>query len=276
MTAPHSHLLDGAPRIHYLEWNAAGARTIVMVHGNSANAWWWEPVAREIPPRIRVIAPDSRGHGDSEWVRPAAYGPHDYAKDLARVVAHVGASGDLPVVVGHSMGGLSVIAFVSEHRTSARGAVAIDIAVRSTRGRDRFLRRLRSLPIVHYPDLETAKARFRLMPNEGDIPPEIVAAIAEKSLARTDDGRWTLKFDRASFAGGDGIDAPAAIAKITMPTLLVRAERSRIMTAEATAEAAASNPVTRLVTIAAAHHHVLLERPAELARTIVDFADSLG
>ena len=89
-----------------------------------------------------------------------------------------------------------------------------------------------------YPDLETAKARFRLMPDEGGIAPEILHEIAEKSLARTDDGRWTLKFDRESFFGSDGIDVLETIKEITIPTLLVRAEQSRIMTAEAAARRA--------------------------------------
>ncbi len=172
MTAPHSHLLEGSPRLHYLEWNAHARRTIILLHGNSANAWWWEQVARAIAPEYRLLALDQRGHGDSEWVRPAAYSPTDYANDIARFVAHVAANAEKAVVVGHSMGGLNVLAFARNHPEAARGAMAIDVAVTSSRGRDRYLRRLKSLPVVTYPDLATAKARFRLMPKEGGIPEE--------------------------------------------------------------------------------------------------------
>src|SRR5271156_257445 len=107
MNEPHSHLLDGSPRLHYLEWNPRGTRTIILMHGNTANAWWWEPMARVIAPEYRLLALDQRGHGDSEWVRPRAYSPADYAGDIARFVAHVAPKGEKPVVVGHSMGGLS-------------------------------------------------------------------------------------------------------------------------------------------------------------------------
>jgi pimeloyl-ACP methyl ester carboxylesterase len=275
VTAPHNHLLEGTPRLHYLEWNPHASRTIVLLHGNSANAWWWEPVSREIAPEYRLLALDQRGHGDSEWARPPAYSPSDYASDIARFVAHVTAHEEPPVVVGHSMGGLNVLAFARNHPESARGAMAIDIAVTSSRGRDRYLRRLKGLPVVTYPDLATAKARFRLMPNEGGISDEILHEIAEKSLARTDEGRWTLKFDRDSFLGGDGLDVLETIKEIRIPTMLVRAEHSRIMTAEAVEHARASNPQTRLVTIADAHHHVILEKPAEVARVVEDFAASL-
>lgn len=275
MTAPHSHLLEGAPRLHYLEWNPRARRTIVLLHGNSANAWWWEPLARAISTDFRLLALDQRGHGDSEWARPPAYSPSDYAADIARFVEHVAADTEPPMVVGHSMGGLSVLAFARRHPERARGAMAIDVAVTSSRGRDRYLRRLKALPVVTYPDLATAKARFRLMPNEGGIAETVLHEIAEKSFARTEEGRWTLKFDRESFFGGDGLPVMETIREIRIPTMLVRAEHSRIMTAEAAEQARASNPHARLVTIPGAHHHVILENPDAIARVIEQFAASL-
>ena len=275
MTAPHSHLLEGSPRLHYLEWNPHAARTVVLLHGNSANAWWWDPVARATAPDFRLLALDQRGQGDSEWTRPPAYSPADYAADLARFAAHASAGREAPVVVGHSMGGLNVLAFARKSAETARGAMAIDVAITSSRGRDRYLSRLKGLPVVNYPDLETAKARFRLMPDEGGIATEIVREIAEKSLARTDDGRWTLKFDRESFLGGDGLAVLDTIKEIRIPLMLVRAERSRIMTAEALEAARIANPRVRVVTIPDAHHHVILEKPDAVARVIEDFAASL-
>ena len=275
MTAPHSHLLEGSPRLHYLEWNPHAPRTIILLHGNTANAWWWEPLARVIADDYRLLALDQRGHGDSQWARPAAYSPLDYANDIARFVAHAAGNADKPVVAGHSMGGLNVLAFARAHPESARGAIAIDIPVTSTRGRDRYLQRLKSLPVVTYPDLATARARFRLIPKEGAVAADVLHEIAEKSLARTDDGRWTLKFDRECFFGGDGMVVLDVIKQITIPMMLVRAGHSRIMTAEGAEHARAANPNVRVVTIADAHHHVILERPEEVARLIEDFAAGL-
>ncbi len=274
MSGPRSRFVESAPRLHYLEWNPAGRRPIVLLHGNSANAWWWQWVVECIPRDFRLLALEMRGHGDSEWVRPPAYTPYDYADDLHRFVGQV--LGEVrPLVVGHSMGGLAVLAFASRYPDSANGAVAIDVAVRSSRGRDRYLRRLRALPTVVYPDLETAKARFRLMPDEGGIAPERLRAIAEKSLARTGANGYSLKFDRESFFGGDGLDVIETIRGLKPPTMLVRAGRSRIMTQEAAEDAEALNPQVTLTVIPDAHHHVLLEKPEELARTIVAFAKGL-
>jgi pimeloyl-ACP methyl ester carboxylesterase len=65
------------------------------------------------------------------------------------------------------------------------------------------------------------------------------------------------------------------IRSLTLPTLLVRAEKSRIMTQESAETAAASNPQTRLMVIPQAHHHVILEKPQECARVILNFATNL-
>jgi pimeloyl-ACP methyl ester carboxylesterase len=275
MTVPHSHLLEGSPRLHYLEWNPHAPRTIILLHGNTANAWWWEPLARVIAADYRLLALDQRGHGDSQWARPAAYSPTDYANDIVRFIAHAAAAAEQPVVVGHSMGGLNVLAFARLHPDVARGAIAIDIPVTSTRGRDRYLERLKLLPVVTYPDLATARARFRLIPKEGAVAADVLHEIAEKSLARTEEGRWTLKFDRECFFGGDGMVVLDTIRQISIPMMLVRGGHSRIMTAEGAEHARAVNPNVRVVTIADAHHHVILERPEEVARLIEQFAASL-
>jgi pimeloyl-ACP methyl ester carboxylesterase len=271
MSEPISRFLAGTPRLHYLEWNPAGAATLILLHGNSANAWWWRPMARALTgANLRLLALDLRGHGDSEWVRPSNYSPDDYADDLARLIPAAGAQG--AITIGHSMGGIAVLAFIQRYHRLARAAVAIDVAITSGPRRNRYLRRLRTIPTVSYPDLAIAKARFRLMPNEGAIAPEVIAEIAEHSIQRTTEGSYTMKFDREIFVGGDGLDVAAAIAKVRIPLLLVRAERSRIMTAEAAANARRSNPLVDVVTIPNAHHHLPLEAPESLAGAIQQFA----
>jgi pimeloyl-ACP methyl ester carboxylesterase len=274
MNEPLSHFTGSTPRLHYLEWNPGATRTIVLLHGNSANAWWWQPLADAMRATdFRLLALDQRGHGDSEWVRPPAYGPLEYAHDLARFIAQY--APPRPFVIGHSMGGISALTFAAEYPGAARAIVAIDAAVTSNDRRNHYLRRLRGLPVINYPDRETALARFRLMPKEGEIAPNTLRTIAEKSLGQTSEGRWTMKFDRDSFLGSDGIDVLVAIERIRDPLLLIRAEHSRIMTAEGAARAVASNPKAALVTIAGAHHHVILEQPATVARTIEEFIASV-
>lgn len=275
MSPPRSGWVASAPRLHYLEWRGAGGATLVLVHGNSANAWWWRWTVAAMAARYqRVVALDLRGHGDSEWSNPPDYSPAVYGEDIARLVGALGL--ERPIVVGHSMGGIAALAFAQRFAGMARAIVAIDVAVTSSAQRNRYLRHLKALPTVVYPDLATARAKFRLMPREGAIAPEVLAEVAERSLERTAEGGYTMKFDRESFFGSDGLDVAGAIRATTLPLLLIRAGLSRIMTAEAAARVAASNPLVRLVMLPAAHHHLPLERPTELAGAILAFADTAG
>ena len=274
MSDPASGFFEGAPRLHYLEWNPHGRRTLVCLHGNSANAWWWQPMTEAMGELdFRILALDLRGHGESDWVHPPAYLPTDYAEDVARFLRGMALAD--PVVIGHSMGGVCALALVVNYPNLVRATVVVDVAVTSSQRRNRYLQRLRALPTVTYPDLETAKARFRLMPNEGTIAATTIAMIGEKSIGRTDNGRYTMKFDRESFFGGDGLNVVDAIRSVRIPLLLVRGERSRIMTAEAAERAATSNSCVRLVTVAGVHHHLLLERPDSLASTVQEFVAGL-
>jgi pimeloyl-ACP methyl ester carboxylesterase len=274
MTPPLSRIVPGSPRLHYLEWNPTGSRTLVLLHGATANAWWWEDFARYLPADLRLMALDHRGHGDSGWVSPPAYSPGDYADDAERFLAFCGVKD--AIIVGHSQGGINALAFVRDRPDAARAVVAVDIALTSSKRRDSFLVRLQNLPVVVYPDLATAKARFRLMPREGDIPAEVLARVAEHSLREAPAGGYNFKFDHDSFLGSDGINVLEAIRRVRVPVLLVRGGRSRIMTAEAAQQALQINPLVRLKVIEDAHHHVPLERPAALVSIVDEFVRELG
>lgn len=88
------------------------APTIVLVHGFALNMDCWHFQRRALRGRYRVVLYDQRSHGRS----PRADGNEDIdqlGKDLASVLGQVTRG---PVVlVGHSMGGMSVIAFAQDH-----------------------------------------------------------------------------------------------------------------------------------------------------------------
>ncbi|HLF24592.1 MAG TPA: alpha/beta hydrolase, partial [Burkholderiales bacterium] len=89
-----------------LEWDIAGAdTTVVLLHGFLDLAWSFEHVALKLAPRYHVIAPDLRGHGDTDWVGAGGYYYFpDYTADLARVLPALVRK--RVYLVGHSMGGV--------------------------------------------------------------------------------------------------------------------------------------------------------------------------
>lgn len=104
---PRSHRLPLATGLayHVLEWgDAAHDVTYVLVHGFTDLAYAWREVAERLAPHARVLAPDLRGHGDSDRVGAGGYYHFfDYVADLDDVIAQL-VRGRL-VLVGHSMGG---------------------------------------------------------------------------------------------------------------------------------------------------------------------------
>ena len=83
----------------------AGAPTVLLVHGYLDLAHSFERFARALQTRFpcRILAPDLRGHGRTEWVSPGGYYHFaDYVSDLYDLAQSEGS----PVhLIGHSMGG---------------------------------------------------------------------------------------------------------------------------------------------------------------------------
>lgn len=85
---------------------------LVMVHGYSDSWRSYQPLMRELPPSMRLVAFSLRGHGDSS--KPAgAYGTEVMARDVTRVMDHLGIS--RAVIVGHSMGSLVAQRLAQDH-----------------------------------------------------------------------------------------------------------------------------------------------------------------
>lgn len=118
-----AHRLPLANGLTYnvLEWDAPGETTYVLVHGFLDLAYGWHDVA----PRLdaHVIAPDLRGHGDSDWIGAGGYYHFlDYIADLDEVIAKLARK--RVIVVGHSMGG-SVAAYWAGTRPDRLAALAL-------------------------------------------------------------------------------------------------------------------------------------------------------
>jgi pimeloyl-ACP methyl ester carboxylesterase len=90
-------------RLHYLDWGNEGAPHMLLVHGVQDHCHTWDWFAERFADDYHIVAPDLRGHGDSEWLRGSSYHNVDYVYDLAQLVRQAGLQP--VVVVGHSMGG---------------------------------------------------------------------------------------------------------------------------------------------------------------------------
>src|SRR5215470_12474750 len=73
-------------RLHYVDWGHAGQPPLLLLHGGSAHAHWWDFVVPALGARHRCIALDLRGHGDSGWSTMLDYRLETHAADVAAAV----------------------------------------------------------------------------------------------------------------------------------------------------------------------------------------------
>jgi pimeloyl-ACP methyl ester carboxylesterase len=256
-------------RLHYLEHGDVGAVPLVLLHGGSAHAHWWDFFAAAMNDSFRIIAADLRGHGDSGRPFPPAYRIADYVADLAALAGTLGLQRFH--LAGHSLGGIIAAAYAGYAPQGLDSLVLIDAQARISPSGARYMSRLRHFPHPHYRDREHAIQRFRLLPSATNAHPEVLAHMAAHGIRETDDGRWTLKFDRETLAFAEPQDYTAALAQLTCPILLLRGAHSILLSRRALAVMKAAVPHADTLEIPDAHHHIMLDNPETFAEALRTF-----
>ncbi|MFF6958902.1 alpha/beta fold hydrolase [Streptomyces sp. NPDC008317] len=157
---------DGT-RIHVEEYGRADGPPLVLAHGWTCSTLFWAPVVRALAADFRVIAYDQRGHGRSASPRSrAGYGTTQLADDLEAVVTAVlpggasgagalgaadgdgggagdrigagdgtgdGYDGEKAVLVGHSMGSMTIMAASGRTAVQERTAAVLMTSTGSAR-----------------------------------------------------------------------------------------------------------------------------------------------
>jgi len=259
-------------RLHFLESGPSGAPPICFLHGGAAHAHWFDAVTPAFSDRFHVVSLDQRGHGESAWAEPPAYGTEDFTGDLVGLMDVLGWA--RMIVVGHSMGGHNAMTFAAWHPERVAALVIVDsrpaipaerLTVMHARGR--------RIPRVH-PSEDVAVQSFRLLPRETVADRALLAHVARAGLMRRDGG-WAWRFDPATHGARQPVDAWPLLPRITAPTLITRAALSPVLTQDMAERLRASVPRASLVTIPGAYHHLTLDRPAEFSAALSTFLSTL-
>ena len=89
-------------KLQYLEWGERNKPDLLLVHGWTSFASTWSTVAGYFCDRFHIVAPDLRGHGDSDKPQ-TGYRLRDFAEDIRRLIQNLELH--KPAYVGHSWGG---------------------------------------------------------------------------------------------------------------------------------------------------------------------------
>lgn len=108
--------------LRVLSWGT-GPRPVIAVHGITANAVCWQPVARALPEDWTLYAVDLRGRGHSAAL-PGPYGFDQHGADLRGAVLALGL--DRPVLAGHSLGAYIALLAADAHPETFGRLVLID------------------------------------------------------------------------------------------------------------------------------------------------------
>ena len=140
-TAPLASLTDvtlaNNVRLRYVRQGPSTGPAIIMLHGYTDSSFSFSRVMPLLPPELRVVAPDQRGHGDSD--KPAA----GYRiQDLADDVLHMMQALDIPsaTIVGHSMGSFVAQAVAERAPERVTGLILLGSAAAATNDAIRGLR----------------------------------------------------------------------------------------------------------------------------------------
>jgi len=109
-------------KIHYLR---TGGRKppLVLLHGLTGSGACWIPLARALEGEFDVVMPDARGHGNSSTPLNG-YRYEDHASDVVGLIQ--GLRLVAPILLGHSMGGMTAAVVGTQITTAIRGVILAD------------------------------------------------------------------------------------------------------------------------------------------------------
>ena len=133
---------DGT-RLHVETFGPDHGPFVVLVHGWTCSLRFWIYQLTELSATNRVVAYDLRGHGASDPAVGGDYSMDALAADLDAVVRACVPPGEKAVMVGHSMGAMSIVAWAGRHPDQVQERLAGAVLVNT--GVDRLIAEARIL-----------------------------------------------------------------------------------------------------------------------------------
>jgi N-formylmaleamate deformylase len=225
----------------------------------------WTPLACALEGEFDVVMPDARGHGVSSAPHHA-YRYEDLANDVAGLVRGLGLA--RPVLLGHSMGGMTAAVVTSGCAGILRGLILVDPTFlsperqREVRDSDVADQHRRALGLPKSDLVAQGRARH---PHRS---PEIVELQAEARL-------------KTRMAAFDVLTPPSpeyrdVVSAIDVPSLLVIGDSSPVVTLEMAMELRSLNPRVRIEQVQVAGHGLPFEQPERLGEMVLSFLSDLA
>ena len=255
-------------RLRYRDYAGSEERPpLLCLHGLTGNARDFEALAARFAGEWRLIVPEMRGRGHSEYAREAAtYSLGTYVGDVVRLLARL-ACGPV-VIVGTSMGGLMAMLIAADKAWPLAGAVLNDIGPDlEPAGLARIL-----AYVGQGGSFETWMHAARHLREQADSAHPDYAigdwlAFAKRVMVIGGNGRIAFDYDMKiaeplqQTAGGIPDLWPAFRALAGIPALVVRGELSDLLSAATVARMQAELPDLEAVSVPRVGHPPTLAEP---------------
>jgi pimeloyl-ACP methyl ester carboxylesterase len=282
-------------RLHYVDWGNADMPALVLLHGGRDHCRSWDWTAEALRDDWHVIAPDLRGHGDSQWSTDGNYWMAGYVYDLAQLIHQQGLA---PVtLLAHSLGGHIALRYAGVYPDTVARLVAIEglgprwvTAETAGDSADEPFRRLRR-PIHERMDewirdqralagrlprryASLDDALHRMQEENPHLSAEQALHLTAHGVNQNEDGTYSWKFDNYLRAWPPydmrGRDIQLLWSRIACPTLILYGKESRFGDPAADGRAGHFRHA-RVVGIDGAGHWLHHDRLDEFLRVVRDF-----
>lgn len=226
-------------KLHYVDWGNHDQPLAILIHGGRDHARNWDAVALDLRDHFHIVAPDLRGHGDSDWAIGGAYSITDHVLDLGQLLNALEPTGPV-TLIGHSLGAAVVLQRAGVFPEAVKAMIAIEglgppgAILRETPAYERMeswitdMRALAQRKPREYATIEQAMARMREA--NPHLSHETAHHLTIYGVRRNENGTFSWKYDNYTRATSPYLfnlkDAMEIWSRIRCRTLLVRGDSS--------------------------------------------------
>lgn len=275
--------------VHVVEWPATAssngrsvpirdAPTVVLAHGWTLTHASWLPVVERLRARqgVRVVTYDQPGHGLSgpEWAAPTV---HELGEVMQRVLTAVAPEAPL-VLGGHSMGGMTIMAWAADHpeqlAARVRGVLLVATAAHVVVDRARLpfeeslMRASARAPRVAPGRLLSTRSQARLLYGREAAREAVVPGVELiRGTALPTMGRWFMALQEH--------DEREALAHLgTVPTRVLVGSADRLTPVSRAWELCAGIRESRLTVLPGKGHMLTYEAPDTVAAVLAELVSA--
>lgn len=238
---------------------------LVLLHGLIGSGACWLPLARELEADYDVIMPDARGHGSSS-APDKGYSYGNLASDMLSLIEALGLA--KPVLLGHSMGGMTAAVAATLHPQKLRGLILAEPTFLTPQRQQEVYES--DVADQHRRILARSKEDFlaELRIRHKHRSPELIERFAE--------ARFQTGLHAFEILTPPNPDYRELIHSLAIPVLLVIGDTGAVVSPAAAAELAQLNPRLEVVQIAEAGHGIPYDQPEHFSAAVKSFLSSIS